>query len=439
MDNERDLRTELRSALDAVLPPVPWLEAAVRQELRKELPKRRQPNRIALRLPRNSQKVAAALLLVVLAVAAVAGFLAVRQILTRSVPAGSGSTIAPEKMVSPTIGWASGPGHAVLRTTDGGVHWTEMHPIPSPGFEASSFFLDATHAWITDTKAAGAGDSAYQFRTFRTADGGQTWQQGIAVEAQSQISDGLGPDLFFVDPSHGWLLLDGANAIYKSSDGGLHWQLASSSPARTPECLNAQMSFATTSAGWLVTICQGGPNLWVTHDGGVTWQVQTLPVKISDIGELDVPVFFDPMHGELLVGVGVSHPTELLLVTSDGGGTWSTRSLPAGDQMKIDFVDASHGWAITGHESELSNGSGVWDSLELYNTDDGGLSWAPMQTNLVLQAPEGLVTQLLFVDQKNGFAVRAPSCFGSQLCTQGPSEFLKTTDGGHTWMIVWRA
>ena len=409
---------------------------------------------IAFRLPRNSQRVAAALLLVILAATAVGVSLVAHRALT-SVPAGPATTVAPDKMVSPTIGWASGPGHAVLRTTDGGAHWTEMHPIPSPGFETSFYFLDATHAWITDTpgsEASGwccggpgnllAPSTAYQLRTFRTADGGRTWQQGTPVSAQTLpgFYGGLGPALFFLDPVHGWLLLRATNAIYSSSDGGMHWQLTSSDPAGTaPDCSMDQMSFASPGTGWLTTSC-GTENLWVTHDGGVTWRIQTLPFKTPDVVGLDVPVFFDAMHGELLVDLGpASNPTRLLLVTSDGGSTWSTRSVPGDSQLSVDFVDASHGWVVAGHESDLSNGP-VWDSLALYYTDDGGRTWAAMQTNLVIQADKGLVTSLFFVDQKNGFALRAPSCFGQLggLCTQGPSEFLKTTDGGHTWSVVWQ-
>ncbi len=108
-----------------------------------------------------------------------------------------------------------------------------------------------------------------------------------------------------------------ANAIYSSSDGGLNWQMTSSNPAGTsPDCSFGPMSFATRSTGWLTTFCatNNAQNLWVTYDGGVTWQVQTLPLRTSDIRGLNVPVFFDSMHGELLMSVGPStHPAQLLL------------------------------------------------------------------------------------------------------------------------------
>jgi len=445
VDNERDLRIEFHSALDAVLPPAPWLEATVKRELRQKLPKRRRPDRTSRRLPRVSQQVAAALLLLVLAATAIGVFLVARGALT-SVPAGPPSTIVPDKMVSPTIGWAGGPRHAVLRTTDGGIHWTEMHPIRSPGFEVSWYFLDTNHAWITDTPGSVAGGwtpglpaTAYQLRTYRTTNGGRTWQQGTPVRVQTLpgFYGGLVPDLFFVDSSHGWLLSRTANAIYSTNDGGLHWQESSSNPSGTaPDCQVDQISFASAAIGWLTSSCGAGQNLWVTHDGGVSWRVQALPFKASNIRGLDVPVFFDSMHGELLVAVGEFNPPQLLFVSSDGGATWSPRSLPGASRLSVDFVDASHGWVTAGHESDLGNGP-VWDSMQLYHTDDGGLNWTAMQTDLVIQEPKGLITELMFVDQENGFATRAPSCLFSQDCSRGPSEFLKTTDGGHTWTVVW--
>jgi len=91
VDNEPDLTNEFHSALDAVLPPTPWLEAAVRQHIRRDLPGRRPADRIALRLPRNAQRVVAILLLIVLAATATGVFLVAHHAFM--VPAGPKGTI----------------------------------------------------------------------------------------------------------------------------------------------------------------------------------------------------------------------------------------------------------------------------------------------------------------------------------------------------------
>jgi branched-chain amino acid transport system substrate-binding protein len=91
VDNERHLSNEFHIALDAVLPPAPWLEAAVRQHLRRERSRRRPADRVSIRLPRNVQRVAAVLLLIVLAATAMGVFLLAHHAFL--VPAGPKGTI----------------------------------------------------------------------------------------------------------------------------------------------------------------------------------------------------------------------------------------------------------------------------------------------------------------------------------------------------------
>jgi len=91
VDKESDLSNEFHIALDAVLPPAPWLAAAVRQHLRRERPRRRPADRMALRFPRNAQRVAAVLLLIVLAATAMGAFLVAHHAFI--VPAGPKGTI----------------------------------------------------------------------------------------------------------------------------------------------------------------------------------------------------------------------------------------------------------------------------------------------------------------------------------------------------------
>lgn len=101
MDNDRALKTELRQALDEVLPPAPWLEAAVRDDLRK----RRSGGYAgsgSLRgwraWPRPSMQLAAGLLILAVAAAAVATFIGLRNLAPRSEPAAL-SVTAYQKMV----------------------------------------------------------------------------------------------------------------------------------------------------------------------------------------------------------------------------------------------------------------------------------------------------------------------------------------------------
>jgi len=348
-------------------------------------------------------------------------------------------SISPSKMVSPTTGWAF-TGDRLVRTTDGGVQWVDVSPPSLPDrvpVDTSAYFLDARHAWITET----TGGSGFSLVSFRTSDGGRTWQQGARVGAPGAGGDGVSPQLYFIDALHGWLLLRGESTagqpsptLYSSSDGGLRWTLTSSNPGSPLGCTAWQMAFASASTGWLTTTCpstQVEPSLLMTQDGGITWHVQPLPLTTSKVicpCSLDPPVFFNHARGILVVHGSPG----ALLVTSDGGSSWTARSLPGDDQMEVDFADADHGWAIAGPSAQLvKNPFSLTEpavALPLYHTADGGVTWVPVRTDLLLQSQDGRIDSLSFVDQKNGFASRVTSL--------GPSQLLKTTDGGITWTVV---
>jgi hypothetical protein len=91
VDSEQNLRIELRRALDEVLPPAPWLESAVREDLRKRRSSRsatRPQGKPRLVWPRGAVQFAAAMLIVVLAAAALAALLDLRYRATHVAPAG---------------------------------------------------------------------------------------------------------------------------------------------------------------------------------------------------------------------------------------------------------------------------------------------------------------------------------------------------------------
>ena len=95
MDNERALKIELRRALDEVLPPVPWLEAAVLDDLRR----RRRPKSVdrnvgiatqrRVALPRPVFQLAAGALIIVLLAVAIVTFAVLRYRAQQIAPAGS--------------------------------------------------------------------------------------------------------------------------------------------------------------------------------------------------------------------------------------------------------------------------------------------------------------------------------------------------------------
>ncbi len=86
---------------------------------------------------------------------------------------------------------------------------------------------------------------------------------------------------------------------------------------------------------------------------------------------------------------------------------------------------------IAGTPADFLSDPGV--PLPLYRTDDGGLTWVSVATNVLWlsqKARVGPIETIDFVDQNNGFAVR------KKYLALDDSQLLKTTDGGRTWTVV---
>jgi len=123
VDNERVLRAELRRALDEVLPPAPWLEAAVKDDLRKRRSRGsldRGPGTSAQRRtawPRTPMRLAASVLIFALAAAALAAFLGLRYHTPVSALAGALSINAYQAMVGEDVNRVDSSGDASSCTT----------------------------------------------------------------------------------------------------------------------------------------------------------------------------------------------------------------------------------------------------------------------------------------------------------------------------------
>src|SRR5215472_1229127 len=140
-----------------------------------------------------------------------------------------------------------------------------------------------------------------------------------------------------------------------------------------------------------------------TTDGGQTWKQipDQFKYKIQSVW------FVDPQTGWAWGGGQRNDYGELpgvLLTTVNGGQNWNEVPFPfTQDVQSMFFLDARHAWAST--------------KEGLYNTTDGGLNWAKIQTRL----PEIQFNAIFFTDDKTGFVVGRSG------------RMARTTDGGHTW------
>jgi photosystem II stability/assembly factor-like uncharacterized protein len=353
----------------------------------------------------------------------------------------SGSVPEPVNLFSATTGWAVGG----LRTTDGGAHWANVDPqsVPNRSAGSAEFYLDASHAWIAETAGSSANCSDHVV-VFSTSDGGVTWQQGTAIQVPArkpsdliwgQTDSAASPTtqsianvswLDFVDAKDGWLLVasgtdwfDAAIAIgplYRTTDGGLNWTAISASrPGLNLNCTSGlpYFSFSSATTGWLQgPACPGDAvSLQVTHDGGVTWKLQTIgPACGCSAAQ---PIFFDAGHG--LTTFSDQSGSTFILATRDGGATWASHKISdPGLNPSIDFIGPNEGW-LTGTGDNGAN-------FLLKRTSDGGKTWTLVNAHLPVGPDQGNYA-VFFADSRTGLLWMSTAIY-------------KTTDGGRSWVQI---
>ena len=330
-------------------------------------------------------------------------------------------TFTTLRMLDQVHGWALNTA-AVLKTSDGGVHWTNVAPIP---VSSVGTFTDLNHAWIASVSSQEVSNTV---NILRTSDGGKSWQRSSFTDSEVAL---INPP-HFVNPQTGWIEIinhggPGAGnesaAIYRTKDGGQTWnKLVESGKGFDLPGFKTGISFKDTLNGWATGHdASNNALLYVTHDGGKSWRPQTLPDLPGEIGTKDTfvsfqttpPVFFGNSG---LLPVQVSGQIEankplkglLLYVTNDGGNTWFSYwktqpgALAPFSSDNLYIVNMLHAWASDSQ-------SGI-----IYTTKDGGKSWQKVANSI------GNIKAFSFVDNANGWAITDQALW-------------RTRDGGKSW------
>jgi photosystem II stability/assembly factor-like uncharacterized protein len=281
-----------------------------------------------------------------------------------------GTVIHDISFASPTVGYAAAELGQVWKTTDGGSNWSEVLNLGGP-----YYFYGVTALTPDDVMISGFYDSStFEGLVRWTKDGGKTWSDDVVVSDVawpqrvrfSKGKDGLMMDL--VGDSSGnlaqytsdWgLIAADWTSVVDNSDGGwfgLEFSLLANSHARA-----------------------SGINFCSSQNGGAAWSCGP---SVDSV--FDGPVFFlNDTYG--WVGGGEISPDVegWAHVTTDGGQTWSGRTLDGPWPIReILFLSPEAGWAAGGNL--YTNVGGI------YFSSNGGQSWSvDVTTNAEMDACAG--------------------------------------------------
>jgi photosystem II stability/assembly factor-like uncharacterized protein len=361
-------------------------------------------------------------------------------------------------MVSETTGWGVGRTKdqkegmsliqewSIFHTTDGGCHW-EVVKTWDLSYPINSFFLSEGTVWVTIghhlTHTSNAGTTWEEVALPLTADESAVITHLTFLDARTgwliaQIHQSSAP------PKSAPLA-----ALFHTNNGGRSWSQLHRVSRETSSFFPNGITFLTATTGWMTA----GSLLLMTRDGGRTWQPQTLPLPAGVRSEsglsLQAPRFFSAHDGVLSACINNSHDGTpngfLVFVTHDGGQSWQSQPFVIKDYNQVyekrcrerdekRLKEMKNGERIRWKRDLVYRGTPApqftdmhfgWvgrPSLEFFTTNDGGEHWEQLELD-PLSEEDGAIQ---FINSRVGWSlIRSKDTFSTQLC--------KTTDGGKTW------
>lgn len=321
-----------------------------------------------------------------------------------------------------------------LKSTDAGKTWTYMNQAPE-----NRTYVNIYDVYFKDAQngVAVGGNSIDGGLFLKTTDGGVNWTQ-VKVGAGASIED------IFVKNNKSWFLGNGSalyasdtdwnnfnlisklpsaymytmsvkgnqiiaggfyGMIMKSEDLGNNWTASYTGiDGKCPKLtglffVDENLGFASKNKGQLLK----------TTNGGDTWQ-EVIPASASFFASYNDVFFVDANNG-FTVGEDKNR-NPIISSTTDGGQTWEDNTSAFSEELNAVYFST----ALTG----VAGGK----KLSLGYTEDGGKTWnTATQNNVPSSLAYSAIEDIEFLNPQFGIAV-------------GKKLVLKTTDGGKNWDYV---
>jgi photosystem II stability/assembly factor-like uncharacterized protein len=283
--------------------------------------------------------------------------------------------------------WTVSNASQIIKSTNQGTNW--QWNWNSSGWQAINW-RDSTNGYlITGT------DFGIDGYCLRTTDAGNTWFYDSNTPGGAQIQ--------FISPTRGWILKEGnAAGVYRTTNGGTNWVYNSIGTSAWIGC----MFFATQDSGWA---CGSNGTLRFTSNGGASWSNQS-PGTSNYVSAV---CFVDSRRGWACGGYGGANG--FIVYTTNGGVNWTPQTPAQPDHFQVAYF-------VNDNLGILGAFNGI-----VHRTTDGGATWSVVQS-----LPHYTISDIVMKDSLNGWLI-AYNYWDSGGGDDGRGFIYQTSDGGASW------
>jgi photosystem II stability/assembly factor-like uncharacterized protein/dienelactone hydrolase len=242
-------------------------------------------------------------------------------------------------------------------------------------------------------------------------------------------------DITFIGENEGWYV-NGYGSIYHTKNGGVTWEKQLEKKGTFFRCIafvDSLNGFAgTVGTDYFPNVTDSIP-LYGTRDGGKTWMpVDYKGPYVKGLCAIDIVKEQYINHGKIdykihIYAVGRVGSPANLMVSHDGGLTWTSNSMNSDCKMLFDIkmFDKNNGIVCAASDEDMEKSNAL-----ILKTSDGGKSWKKVyQSNRPFEGT-----------WKASFPTKEVGYVTIQSYNPNPNvkqqRIAKTTDGGETWQEI---
>ncbi len=243
------------------------------------------------------------------------------------------------KFLNPMTGWAAGgdpigtPLYTaycmILKTTNGGINWVLQYSDDwGPRFNTVAI-ADSMNVFAA---ASGVGNGGYGStgRLLKTSNGGLNWVSDATISTRATNS------VMFINQFTGWASsYAGADVpptfrwLFKTTNKGSIWNIVAADTINTLFAERSKLFFADALTGY----CKDRGFLYKTSNGGFNWN------RMDSAAMYFTDVFFANKD------TGWITNNNKIFRTNNGGNNWINQNAPA-NASKVFFINAKTGWGL---------------------------------------------------------------------------------------------